>query len=236
MPQVAKVLQASAVVDGTVSEVGGQVEVKLRLFREGSDSPEWTQAFFVTNAGFGSLRRDSALSIANAVKVAVSPRILERLTRSPTVNTQAFDAFTLARQLHERAGLTDLARREEYERTIVLAPSYAAAYAALARLHVDLGGGGHSSWAAHMALAKANALKAIGLDSGLAEAHVVLGQVAFQLDWDWEGAREGLSTGPCVWPELRRRVAMLFTFHGSTRSGRPRARRVGTRSPTEPAL
>ena len=39
-----------------------------------------------------------------------------------------------------------------------------------------------------MELAKANALKAINLDAGLAEAHVVLGQVAFQLDWNWSRA------------------------------------------------
>ena len=41
-----------------------------------------------------------------------------------------------------------------------------------------------------MELAKANALKAINLDAGLPEAHVVLGQVAFQLDWNWSLAEE----------------------------------------------
>ena len=201
IPQVAKVLQASAVIDGTVSEADDQFEVKLRLFRDGSNSPEWAETFLVTRAGFGSLRRDTALSIANVVKVAVSSRILEQLTRSPTASTQAFDAFTLARYLHGLNGLKDFERaQEEYERTIILAPSYAPAYAALGRLHVDLGEGGHSSWANHMALAKANALKAIALEAGLAEAHVVLGQVAFQLDWDWEGAEKAyqraLAFGP----------------------------------------
>ncbi len=39
-----------------------------------------------------------------------------------------------------------------------------------------------------MALARAHALRAITLDASLAEAHVVLGQVAFQTDWDWSGA------------------------------------------------
>jgi eukaryotic-like serine/threonine-protein kinase len=186
MSKIAGVLQVSAVIDGTVSEANGQFEVNLRVFEAGTDAPMSAQTLHVTTTGFGSLKRDAALSIANAIKVAVSPRILAQLARSPTLNTQAFDAFTLGRQLHERAGLTDFDRaRDAYEQTITLAPSFAPAYGALARLHVDIADGGHSSWAASMELAKANALKAINLDAGLAEAHVVLGQVAFQLDWNW---------------------------------------------------
>ena len=186
MSSVADALKASTVIDGTVSEVEGQLEVNLRVFEAGSDTPVSAQTFLAAKAGFGSLRRDTALSIANVMKVAVSPRILAQLARSPTLNTQAYDAFTLGRQLHERAGLTDFERaKAAYEETITLAPSFAPAYGALARLYVDISDGGRSSWAANMELAKANALKAINLDAGLAEAHVVLGQVAFQLDWNW---------------------------------------------------
>ena len=39
-----------------------------------------------------------------------------------------------------------------------------------------------------MALAKARARSALGLDATLAEAHVVLGQVAFQAEWNWSEA------------------------------------------------
>ena len=68
------------------------------------------------------IRRDTALSIANVMKVAISPRILAQLARSPTLNTQAYDAFTLGRHLHERAGLTDFERaKAAYEETITLA-------------------------------------------------------------------------------------------------------------------
>jgi tetratricopeptide (TPR) repeat protein len=75
-----------------------------------------------------------------------------------------------------------------FERTITLEPAYAPAYAALARAHIDVAIGGPQSWSAHMATAKSEAQKALHLDPTLAEAHVVLGQIKFQVDWDWNGA------------------------------------------------
>jgi len=189
MPDIARLLGASVVIDGSVSDAAGQLEVKVRLFRAGSDTSESAQTFVATKAGFGSLRRDSALSIANVVKVAVSPRILTQLTRSPTVSSQAFDAFTRARYLQERGGKTDLeGAQAELERTIVLEPSYAPAYAALARVHLDSPMEGPSRTATQMALARAHALKAIALDDTLPEAYVVIGQIAFHHDWDWQEA------------------------------------------------
>ncbi len=107
MPQIAEVLHASVVIDGTVSDAEGQFDVKLRLFEAGSDAPVWAQTFRVQRAGFGSFRRDSALSIASAVKAPVAARILQQLPRSSTVDSEAFDAFTRGRFLHARAGLTD---------------------------------------------------------------------------------------------------------------------------------
>ena len=122
MSSVADALQASTVIDGTVSEVEGQLEVNLRVFEAGSDTPVSAQTFLAAKAGFGSLRRDTALSMANVMKVAVSSRILAQLARSPTLNTQAYDAFTVGRHLHERAGLTDFERAKARTRRPSLSP------------------------------------------------------------------------------------------------------------------
>ena len=110
MPQVAKVLQASAVIDGTVSEADGQFEVKLRLFRDGSDSPRVGADVSGDASGFwlastGQLR----CRLPTSLNVAVSPQILDAAdSLAATVSTQAYDAFTLGRALHERAGLDGL--------------------------------------------------------------------------------------------------------------------------------
>jgi tetratricopeptide (TPR) repeat protein len=189
MTAIAKALGATAVVEGSVSDAEDALVVNLRLFRAGNEAPEWAQTFRIAKAGFGSLRRDSVMSIANTLEVDVSPQRLAQLTRSPNLSSQAFDAYASGRSLVERLGLGDLDLAiTAFERTITLEPSFAPAYAALARAHVDIANGGPKSWSEHMAQARLQAQRAINLDPTLAEAHVVLGQLAFQLDWDWKGA------------------------------------------------
>jgi len=189
MTAIAKALGATAVVDGSVSDAADGLAVNLRLFRDGNEASDWAQTFRIEKAGFGSLRRDSVLSIANTLKVDVSPQALALLTRSPNLSSQAFDAYSYGRTLVERAGLGDLEHAiAAFERTIELEPAYAPAYAALARAHMNVAYGGPKSWSGHMVQARSEARKALDRDPTLAEAHVVLGQVAFEFDWDWKSA------------------------------------------------
>jgi tetratricopeptide (TPR) repeat protein len=115
--------------------------------------------------------------------------VLAQLSRAPAVGTQAFDAYARGRMLLERAGPGDSdAAMAAFESTIKLDPSFAPAYAALAKTYHDAAIGGHTSWLAHMERARTEANKALALDPTLAEAHVVLAQAAFHVDWDWNGA------------------------------------------------
>src|SRR5215510_11856398 len=76
-----------------------------------------------------------------------------------------------------------------YEQIIARTPSYAPAYAGLAESYCNLG------WnysmmppaaAYRKALAAAN--KALELDDTLADAHVSLGLIKLNYEWDWAGA------------------------------------------------
>jgi serine/threonine-protein kinase len=189
MPQVAARLKVDAVITGTIAQVGDQLDVKLRVFRGGSDVSSWAGSFQAARATLGSLRRDSAISISNVIDVDVSDRILQRLNRPATANSQAYDAYLRGRYLLARGGISDFENaRIEFERTISLESSVAPAHAALARLYVDMGGGGRTEWERLGELARASATQALALDQDSAEAHAVLGHVAFLLDWDWQRA------------------------------------------------
>ena len=219
MPDVANRLQAEAVISGTVAGAGEQLEVKLRLFGAGSDSPRWAQTLQVSRAGLGSLGRDGALSIARAIDVDVSPRILALLNRPPSASTQAYDAYARGRFLHQRAKRIDLEQaRVELEKATQLDPSFAPAYAALARVHLDLGAyGRQSEWAIEGPLARVAAERALELDPGLAEAHVIAGQVAFLFDWDWVRAERAYQQATRLSPSYdyaRQRRAIFLAARG----------------------
>jgi adenylate cyclase len=194
-------LHASAVLSGTVSEVDAEFDVKLRLFEGGGDAPSWAGTFRASKAGLGSLRRDTALAIAGELNANVSPRVLKLLSRPAQASSQAYEAYALGRFLLMRAGRSDLERALiELERTIQLEPTYAPAYAALARVHLDLGSNGRQSELIHGDRARGAARRALDLEPELAEAQAVLAQVAFLLDWDWHRAETAFKSAISLSP------------------------------------
>jgi tetratricopeptide (TPR) repeat protein len=191
MRQAASQLRATAVVAGTVSGLDQeQFEVKLRLFRAGSDTSMWADVFQTSRATLSSFRRTTAQALAHVMKAEVSPQVLAKLNRPASTRTDAFDAYARGRSLLARGSRSDLEQAQrELEQSTTFDPTFAPAYAALARVHLDLGANGRrSEWMAQGPLASAAADQALALDPELAEAHAVLGQVAFLFNWDWERA------------------------------------------------
>src|SRR6185436_14699385 len=78
--------------------------------------------------------------------------------------------------------------REHFRRAIDLDDSYAQAYSGLSDTYTMLGTAGFLPMSEAYALARTAALKAIALDSMLAEAHTSLAFILADYDWDWETA------------------------------------------------
>ena len=214
MAQVADRLGASAVAAGSVSRAGDQFEVKLRVFLAGADTSAWAETFPASSTTLVSLRRAASLSIARAMKIDVPTRILNRLNRPAAASSQAYESYALGRYLHAHASRAELKRAQvELERAIGLDSSFAPAHAELARLHWDLG---------HGELARIAARRALELTPGLAEAEAVLAEVAFQLDWDWQGAaaafRKAVSPGTS-YDFARQRYAHFLAARGKVDQG-----------------
>lgn len=73
----------------------------------------------------------------------------------------------------------------ELEKAIAIAPDYASAYSAYARVLHSLGSAGHAEYYPR---AKEAAMMAISLNDHDAEAFSALAWVLWRYDWDWEGA------------------------------------------------
>ena len=74
------------------------------------------------------------------------------------------------------------------------------------------------------------------LNAGLAEAHVVLGQVAFQLDWDWEGAENAYQRALAFGPSYDFAWQCYSHFLAARGQVDRALRRIGRGSTIEPAL
>ena len=112
-----------------------------------------------------------------------------------TENPAAHDLYLKGRyfvSLRE-AGPTALQRGIDFlQQSIALDSGYAQAWAGLAQAYGFLAGYDNKAPGDAFTQAKAAALRAVALDSGLALAHTALAFVAIFHDWDWETARHEL--------------------------------------------
>ena len=116
-------------------------------------------------------------------------------------SADAYDAYLRGRFYWTNRG--DLHKSiEAYQQAIQKDPKYALAYAGLASSYALLGQVPYDDLAPSDAKPKAReaAKKALELDPELAEAHAVLGNVAFSYDWNFETAEQefqrAISLGP----------------------------------------
>ena len=84
---------------------------------------------------------------------------------------------------------------ERFQQAIARDPGYALAYVGLADAYTTLGIGNVGDFDAreYFPMAREAALRALMLDSTLAEAHAALGSIRLLNDLDWEGAERDLS-------------------------------------------
>ena len=81
---------------------------------------------------------------------------------------------------------------DAFRSAIEIDPTYAPAHAGLARARCVLAASHAVQHQEAFAEAKASALRALGMDSGSADAQVALGTVLFLSEWDWTGAERSL--------------------------------------------
>ncbi len=189
LQEIARELNVDAVIEGTVHRSGGRVRVTARLIPAATDSPLWARDYERDLSDVLKLQSEVARAVADEIRIQVTPEERARLAAARNINPQAHEAYLLGR-LHLRTNEEDLRQAiEHFQRAIQLAPEYAAAYAGLSRAWDLRGLWGMKNRKEVMPFARDAALKALTLDSQLAEAHVAQGHVKFY-DWDWTGAEQ----------------------------------------------
>jgi eukaryotic-like serine/threonine-protein kinase len=192
LQEIARELNVDAVIEGTVQRSGGRVRVTARLIPAATDSPLWARDYERDLSDVLKLQSDLARTVAEEIRIRVTPEERERLAAARNINPQAHEAYLLGRYL-SRTNEEDLRQAiGHFERAIQLAPDYAAAYAGLSNAWMRRGVFGAKNRKEVMPLARVAASKAVALDPQLPEAHVALGFVK-TLDWDWAGAEQEIA-------------------------------------------
>lgn len=187
LPEIARDLNADAVIEGSVQRDNGRVRIVARLIHAATDTPLWTGRYDRDLKDILSLQSDVARAVVGEINVHVTAQERVRLASVRAVHPEAYGAYLAGR--YHRWKFIEEDREvaiDHFERAIRIDPTYAPAFAGLAHTWWARGVVGPLSLKEVQASARAAAAKALELDDKLAEAYAAQAYITGIFDWNWK--------------------------------------------------
>ena len=188
LQEIARELQVDAIVEGSVSRKANRVRVTANLIQAFPEKHLWAESYDRDLRNVLDLQSEVARTIADRIKITVTPEERLRLSATQTVNPEAHELYLKGTFYNDKWTKEGFERGIEYfNQALQKEPRNARAYAGLAVAYGGLGIYGDITGYPHQ---KTAALKALQIDDALAEAHNTLAWAKFTYDWDTAGAEQ----------------------------------------------
>lgn len=182
--EIARALNVATVLVGSVRKTENRVRVTAQLVDAANGLDLWSESYEERNlSDIFDIQADVALRIARALDANLSTSDRERLTRKPTENLEAYSLYLKGRHFWNRRGPYLATAIDYFNRAIAVDSQFARAYAGLASVYPPLGVHGYIRPEEGRELLRLAALRAVELDSSLAEAYTALGAYYHVYEW-----------------------------------------------------
>ena len=179
VPEIAAELNVDAIIEGSALLIGNRVRINVQLVSARRDATLWSSRYDRDLEDVLDLQSNVAEEVAREIALRLTPREATRLARRRPVNPEAHIEYL--KGLHDAEATSPQAIElglRHFQRALELDPECAPAWAGLAECHTTRASRGMAPPAEANAEALAAAKRALELDASLAEAHVVIGQLA----------------------------------------------------------
>ena len=192
LPEIAKRLGVSNILEGSVQKTADRVRVTVQLINAASEAHLWGETYDRNLTDVFAAESDIARAIADTLRAKLTGSEQNALTARPTENPEAHQLYLRGRYFWNKRTGADFKKAIGYfNQAIEKDPNYALAYAGLADAYVLLSAYAEASPKDSLPQAKAAAAKALELDSTLGEAHASLAQALLAYDLNFaEATRE----------------------------------------------
>jgi serine/threonine protein kinase/Flp pilus assembly protein TadD len=130
--QVGQQLGAAYVLEGSIRRAGNRVRITAQLVEASTRHSVWAERFDRQLEDVFAIQEEIARSIAQALRITLTPQEEKTMARKPTENPQAYDFYLRGRSYTRRENL-DYAL-QMFEQAIQLDPNFALAHAGIATL------------------------------------------------------------------------------------------------------
>jgi len=189
--KIGRDLGVHAVLSGRLIQRGDRLIIKTELVNASSGSLIWGESYGCEPSDIFRVEEEISREISEKLLIRLTTDERRRLTRRSTDNTEAYHAYLKGRYCWNKRTDQDVRQAIEYfKEAIEREPGYALAYAGLADSYIILGSGGIATMPQNEACPRAReaAMRALEIDSRLAEAHASLGYCLTSYYWDWPAA------------------------------------------------
>ena len=197
LAEIARELHVDAIVEGTLQRSGDQVRITAQLIYAPADRHLWAGTFDGDVRDVFSLQSSVAQVIADEIRINISPAEQARMKSVRQVSAKALNAYVEARFHLDQAAASDFFKekgqfkRDQTTKALFYLdqavredPNYLPAYVA----YFDLVDAQGISRMEFLPRAKAALKKALQLDDTNLPAHLALGRLLLQFEYDWAGA------------------------------------------------
>jgi serine/threonine-protein kinase len=199
LPEIARLLNVDAVVEGSVLCSGNRVRITAQLVQAYPERHLWAESYERDLQDILSLQNEVAREITTEIRVAVTPDERVRLSTARPVDPQVTEAYL--KGLYQLRELTPGQAIPYFEEAIVRDPQYAPAYVGLSSAYTSIAWGEsreplpadealEETVQSLVAKSRTALKKALRLDDSLSTAHTLLGWLHFLADCDYAGAEK----------------------------------------------
>jgi TolB-like protein/predicted Ser/Thr protein kinase len=184
--EIGRNLRLDYVLEGSAQREADRLHIRAALIQVRDQTQRWAETYDRKMADIVALQSDVAKQVAAALALTLLPAEQVRLANAPAVNPAAYDAWLKGTQARTRLTREGLEAAERYF-TLALEkdPTYAAAWAGMARVWTGRQQMGIAPPSEAASKARAAAVKALALDENSWEAHRTLAGILTWTDWDW---------------------------------------------------
>src|SRR5437762_1404141 len=190
LPEIARDLRVSYILEGSVQKVGDRVHINVQLIQAENDAHLWAQSYDRQLIDIFGVEAEVAKRIADALSTTLSPQEKARVETKPTDNADAYVLYLRGREYQTRPDnfLQDFRSAARlYEQAIALDPNFALAYARLSAVTSQI-----YHWfeptEVNRQRARAEAMESLRLQPSLGEGHLALGLYLYYEEANYEGA------------------------------------------------
>src|SRR5882762_7444767 len=175
LPEIAKQLGVTNILEGSVQKAKDQVRVNVQLINAPTDAHLWAEIYDRKLTDIFSVESDIAKTIADTLEAKLTGSERTAISKKPTENSAAYELYLKGRFFWNKRTGNDVKTAANYfQRAIDADPSYASAYAGLAQSYLLIPLFGAGMPRDFFPKASDAARRAIELDETSAEGHAAL--------------------------------------------------------------